>query len=269
MRKATSVTALVTLFAIALLLVASPLSGQEKAEETEPGWITKSFQVKHVKVEQLHSLFQNLPSKLRSDRELGILVVYAPPQTMAFIDDTIAQLDVPAQEPASQSNVKLTVYLLGGTRQESTDSEVIPVLEPVVNELRQRFPYHSYRLLESAVLRLRSNSKGEASGTIPGFLPDQHSSTPTLYTIRADLRGVSTGVRERKISLGGFSLSIRLPIITSLKGTPPERTQLQYQDIGIDTQLDIREGETVVVGKAGVQGTVDGVFLILRADLVD
>jgi hypothetical protein len=266
MRKTTAVLGRVTLI-LAMLSVGPAVFGQDKQASGQE-WVAQSFRVKHIEVEKLHSLFGNLKATLTSDPELGLLVVQGPPQTVAFIQETIAKLDLPSQKPTHKSNVTITIYLLGAGREPSGDPELVPVLQPVVNELRERFPYKSYRLLESAVLRVRSNSKGEASGIIPRFLPESLPSTPaTFYAVSAALDGVTSGDGGRMIALNELRLSVRLPIFTSPEGA--ERRQFQYQEIGMGTNLDIREGEMVVVGKAGVQGAVDGIFLVLRAEVVD
>ena len=267
MRMQTTRTLPRLLVALVLFFVcAQTVVGQEE-KETRDDWRTESFRTQHVNVQKLRQLFGNLPGSLRHDEELGILVVHAPPQTMSFIQETIAELDVPARRPTNPANVEITAYLLGASRQTFEHSEMISTLQPVVKELRERFPYQGYRLLESTVLRARSHSGGEASGVIPGFLPAQAGANPATYRLEVDLKAILPRSGKSTVSLGGIRLSMRVPIVTSPEGA--ERLQFYYQEIGINTDLDIPEGETVVVGKAGVQGAADGIFLILQANVVD
>jgi len=266
-RKALSFARVIA--ALLILLVVPTAFGEDEKENRED-WLFQSFHVKYTNTDQLYELFYPLPGELRASRELGLLVVHAPPQTMAFISDTIAKLDVPSQKPTGTANVELMVYLLGAAvKGSNSDNDVVRPLQAVVDELRKRFPYDNYRLLESAVLRVRSNSQGEASGFLRGSMTPALASVSSTYDLKVALDKVEPGTGSRLISLRDFRFGVRLPVATSPEGTPPERLQYQYQQVGINTQIDIREGEMVVVGKAGVQGAFDGIFVVLRAEVVD
>ncbi len=272
MRKATSVTALVTLFAIVLALVASPLVGQEKPKETGPGWITQSFKVQHVELDRLRDLFWNLPGSTRVDDELGLLIAHAPEQTMQFIQETIAKLDVPSLEAPQKPTVEITGYLLGAGRQpaEAEDVAMMPLaLQPVVKELQEKFPYGSYRVLDSTIIRVRAHESGQTQGLIPNFLPEPLSAHTARYDLIVALGGITPSGDRRGIELRQVQLQGRIPIVVSPAGTPPQQVTTNHADFRINTAMDIREGETVVVGKAGVQGAVDGIFLVLKAKVVD
>ena len=45
-------------------------------------------------------------------------------------------------------------------------------------------------------------------------------------------------------------------------------SQVQNYDIGIQTDVDLREGQKVVVGKSNIESTDSALFVILTAKLV-
>lgn len=272
MRKGTSFVAFLALWAIALLAVATPLAGQEKAKETGPGWITQSFKVQHVSLDKLRTLFRDLPGSTRTDNELGLLIVHAPEQTMSFVQETIAKLDVPSVEAPRKPTVEFTGYLLGAGREPPTAEDVAmmpAVLQPVVKELQDKFPYKSYRLLESTTIRVRAHEQGQVDGLIPRFLPEPLRGQPANYNLLVDVGGVRPRADGSEIELRQVVLVGQVPIVISPEGTPPQQTSISKAGFTVRTTLAIREGQTIVVGKAGVQGIVDGIFLVLRADVVD
>ena len=247
----------------ALALCASGAFGKEK-QVPESEWASKMIKLEHINPSSVYDLFQRLPGNLQTDSELGLMVVYGPPSTLEFVEEAVKQLDVPSARPAQSKNrnVEITAWLVGASRTDDSGSEIPPLLRPVVTQLRERFPYQGYRLLETASLRLRTRSRER--GSIAGLIPDLavEGTAPASYGLRVHLNAIQSTPSGQTISINEVDLSARIPVRTS------ERTSIQM-DIGIETQIDLPVGKTVVVGKAGVRGVVDGIFLVLHANIVD
>ena len=269
MRKTNSIAAVAVLLVVVLFLVAAPLLGQEKVKETGPGWITQSFKVQHISLGKLRTLFRDLPGSTRTDSELGLLIVHAPPQTMSFVQETIAKLDVPSLEAPRKPTVEFTGYILGAARQPLTGEDVAmmpPVLRPVVKELQNKFSYRSYRVLDSTIIRVRAGERGVVEGLIPNFLPQPLNMHTANYGLTLTLGSVVPSGDNSTIALRHVELGGQVPIVMSPEGTPSPQVGISRVSFKIQTTMAMREGETVVVGKAGVQGAVDGIFLVLRLD---
>ena len=69
----------------------------------------------------------------------------------------------------------------------------------------------------------------------------------------------STGKRVR---IDGLHLGAKIPIKSGLNN-------INYIDTGINTDLDVREGQKVVVGKATVDSSNNALFLVLTVRVVD
>jgi hypothetical protein len=65
-----------------------------------------------------------------------------------------------------------------------------------------------------------------------------------------------------------FGLEIPMPV-----GPPPpdnsKPRSVQYRTIGLSSNMDIRDGQYVVVGKSGLGDSNDALVLVLTAKVVD
>lgn len=258
-RQATIWIRTAIIMAALALCVTGAFGEQKQAPESDP--VTKILKLEHVDPDSVPKLLGHLPVRLRSDSELGLLVVHGPPSTVEFVEKSVKQIDAPTGRSASR-NVEITAYLVGASRTDDSGSEVPPLLRPVVTQLRERFPYQGYRLLETASLRLRTRSRERSS--IAGLIPDLavEGTAPASYGLRVHLNAIQSTPSGQTISINEVDLVARIPVRTS------ERSSIQM-DIGIETQIDLPVDKTVVVGKAGVRGVVDGIFLVLHANIVD
>ena len=261
---------IVILIATLALLCINPGRADEKEKDdhnNQQGWVTKMIKLEHVDPDNVYSLLMSLPVKLRIDSELGFMVVYGAPAMVEFVEKTVEELDVPSErfdagDRPEARNIEITAYLLGASRSSEAGSNVIPLLEGVVAELRRRFPYEGFRLLETTSIRLRPGSR-DSSG-ISGLIPDLaiEGANPATYNLAMRLRSVRSTRDGHDISMRHVALQAHLPV-------PTAGGKHTYTNLNIETQLDMQAGKTVVVGKAGVQGVVEGIFLILQATVVD
>ncbi len=242
----------------ALVLCASGAFGEEK-QTPESDWVTKMIKLEHIDPNSVDDLFRNIPVSVRTDSQLGLLVVHGDPSTMEFVEKTVKQLDVPSARPENR-NVEITAFLVGATRAGDSGSEVAPLLRAVVAQLRERFPYQGYRLLETASVRLRPRKMSSISGSIPDLAVE--GADPATYEFNVRLNAIQPAPSGHTISVNEVGLAAQIPVRTSTGSLTGSRIRIQ-------TQMDLPAGKTVVVGKAGVQGVVDGIFLVLQANTVD
>jgi hypothetical protein len=79
------------------------------------------------------------------------------------------------------------------------------------------------------------------------------------------------------IRINNFRFGIRVPYSVgsfqpqqpSAGNAPLAGTQFQFQDVGFHTNLDVREGQKVVVGKNQLPGAGHGFVLVVSARTVD
>lgn len=191
------------------------------------------------------------------------IVVRAPQPVIDIVEAVVAQLDV----ASVRANVEITVQLLYGSAAADQGGPIPAELQPIVEQLQSLFSYKSYRLQDSLLLRGGDGRDIEASGLLPSGNTDLNQ--PTIYQLRFQPHVTANGDAPR-ILLQNLRFSARVPIVTgttrSESGTV--NSQFQYIDSGINTDLELREGQRTVVGKSSV-GTEDAMILVVSAKVVE
>jgi hypothetical protein len=204
------------------------------------GDVQKVFTLKHVRVDDMARVLSVFPAEI-SGMERGtmhVLSVSAAPAVVAAIEETIKRLDLPS--PPIRS-VELTAYLLecstagdGGT--VATD------LQDVVAQLKRTFNY---------------------SGCV---------SSRTLFTRAAD--GSRIQLDSREGSAGMYSLNGMLLVDSSEPTVVIRIRQLNFSTSGpsqggrLTGDIDIRDGQKVVLGRLGSTESGKHQIVVLAAKLV-
>ena len=210
------------------------------------------------------------------DRETHALAIRADPSKWPAIEDAIQRLDVPAAVPR---NVEISVYFLVAGKDLAQGGPLNGDVEPVVAQLRRTFSYAEYRVLDTLMLRTRVGQVAEASGSLaagrsrvmgaeaksPAARPGEASvsvvrGAPIVTQVK--LRAASVDP-DGKIHLDNVRAGMRLPVASDNKGS------FNYIDTGINTDIDVKDGQKVVIGKSSYEGPDRAVFLVLTAKLLD
>jgi hypothetical protein len=223
-----------------------------------PADILKIVEVQHADVAGLLRVLQPVSGGLvsmASDAGKKVIVLRGSPDGVAVIEDAIKRLDVPPPpSPAAKPalNVELTVYLLHGAMKEVQDA-VPQDLAATTKQLHALFPYKSYRVLETFLLRSRDGEDSQVSGLLPA--------SGDTYNFHFK-PFVTPGPAPRQVRLNNLRLALRLRTAAITGADANNPNNFYYQDSGISTDLDAREGQKTVVGKSNLSGT-DGDALIL------
>jgi hypothetical protein len=250
----------------ALLLIALPLAAQEAKKEDEKitaqsaaPWVQKLFLLKYAdpaKVADLLRVF-NASVSLNSDMH-ALAVKTTPGPSMAAIEEAIQRLDVPS---AASKNIEMTAYLLIGGETAGTEPSAMPKeLDGVVAQLKNAFAFKSYRLLDILALRTRVGQRASNSSLGRPIQVDMGtSSAPPTTQFRINSAGI--GSDETTVRIDGLNLQSRIPVATSGQG------QFVYQDVGLQADVDIKQGQKVVIGRVSVAESA--LFLVLTAQVVN
>ena len=205
------------------------------------------FVLKYADARDLASVLAVFGYGIKADRDLHVLAVSAPAETIAAIEDAIKRLDVPSAAP---KDINLTAYLVLAS--ERADVNEVPAeLQPVTKELRGIFAYKSFRMLDTILVRTQPGTAGHAKGVIGSTGPDA-SKTPYEFVVRPS--AVTDDPGGRLIRLDTLSLSLRVP---------------GGMDAGINTEITIREGQKVVVGKSNLGAADQALILVVTAKVAE
>lgn len=229
------------------------------AQTPEPQKPTQRiYEIKYGDVTQVLGVCSNLRlTNTRFSESLRTISAYGPTEELDQMGECIKRIDAIRPAPTSRNvEIVATMMLLSP---KGTAGEAVPAdLEPVVKQLKAIFGFNDFRILETAILRNREGMKGETIGlaTNPG------SGQPSSYQLRYLSATVSKGEKATVIRLDDVRFNMRMTY-TANNGS------MQNSDIGFNTNLDIREGQKVVVGKAKIDGSDNALVLVISARAVE
>jgi hypothetical protein len=239
---------------LAVLLLALPLAAQDNPKPAV-AVIQKLIPLKYADPRTVTELLRIFDVTIISNTELHALAVKGSPQTMQAVEEAIARIDTPAAAP---KDIDLTIHLLVGSDAEGNFGSPLPKdVEQVASQLKNNFPFKSYRQLDVITLRTRSGQRAgtESSG---GFMQFGSITKPVVTTISLN-----------SSSIGADGTTIRIDQLRSNSRIPVESNpgNFNWQELSLNTDLDIKEGQKVVVGRMGMNRE-QALFLVLTARIV-
>ncbi|MBL8207769.1 MAG: hypothetical protein JNM09_26285 [Blastocatellia bacterium] len=229
-------------------------TNNEPAKEDPSKFQVKLFEVKHkfpnTLVNAIAALGSGRPgSRIDPNNELKTITVRDLPENIAAIEAALKRLDVPDPAPIS---IQLQIYLIAAS-DEAGDSTPFPKeIDPVLTQLKATLRYKHYRFVDTFLNRVNDGGSIESSGTkqaITGGNPVFMQCKMSSVRLATD----STG--NQAIRIGRFNFGLRVPLQTR----PGE---IQYQDIGINTELSLSEGGLYVVGTTNM-GAADSAMIVV------
>ncbi len=154
------------------------------------------------------------------------------------------------------------MYLLEASREPPAAAASIPPdLQPTVTQLRNVFAYQNFQLLDTAVLRSRSGQMAQMNGVL-SFGKDETAPYHLRLrpTVQADERTRSIRIDDLRFSTQRADQPAfpRLPALLQ-----------KAAEASIIADIDVKEGQKVVVGKTGLEGTQRALILVLSGKIVD
>ena len=222
--------------------------------------VQKVFAIKHAEVNAIGQTIRVFPVDVRENPKLRVIAVSGPPALMPTIEETIRRLDVP---PPAPQNVELTVYLLLGSDQEG--GSVVPELDGVVKQLKTTFAFKGFRTIDTLVVRSRDKQSADVKG-LANF--DTDIPNPSAYVFGYRAATVLSDDKGRSIRVDGLRFSAKVVV---KKKSEAFSSVVAYDalDAGFGTDVDVREGQKVVVGKAAVGGTNTALILVITAKVLE
>lgn len=235
---------------LALALLALPVMAQD-APKPAPRPIEKLVRLKYADPQKISRLLNYFGVLMTWDSEMKVLAVHGTPEQIAAVEEAIKQLDVAGAAP---KNIELTVYFVVGSDRENLEGNPVPQdLQNVITQLKNAFTFKNYRMLDMLTLRTRSGVGAETTGQLSA------SQLPSLTTFK--VRSASVG-EDGAIRIDGLHAGLRIIIASS-------QQKYDYADTGLSADVDVKEGQKVVVGRTSMAGPDKALFLILMAQVIN
>jgi len=239
-----------------VILLTAPLMAQDDKPATPPPpRVQKLFILKYADPQSLFEILRIFDSSMIPNVQMHALAVTATPQGMQSIEQAIAQLDTPAY---ATKNIDLTMQLVVGSDADGSSGAPLPKdLEPVVTQLRSAFPFKNYRLLDVLTIRARERQRASTDSS-GGAMQFGNVSKPVSSSF--GINSSSIGPDGTTVRLDGLRAQSRIPIETA-------PGQFNGQDLNLSTDVDIKDGQKVVIGRHGINRE-QALFLVLSARVV-
>jgi hypothetical protein len=224
------------------------------------GLKNRVFEVKYRDPDSLVSVLKLLGSGIGAmsvSNEYNTITVRDFPENIATIEEAIKRLDTPA--PPSPG-IEFHVHILIATNALAASSNQYPTeVNDVVKQLQATLNYKNYSLMTSAVLRTKEGQQGVENKGVADFklvTEGAARNSPIIYVYSARMIKLDGAAPNASIQIGKFNFNMRIPIETS-PGV------INYEGVGFESPVNIREGERVVVGTTTMQDK--GLIVVLSA----
>jgi hypothetical protein len=219
--------------------------------------------VRSEDADQIAELLRNFEVIVRTSRQLGLITIAGIRERVARAEQAVREIEkLTMRTPASVAkDIDLTVHFLGIVDKET--AAVPPALREVVAELKKTFPFPGYELMETVALRARVGQAARVEGLLPQELSGQVP--PKKYDLRVQVAGIEPRESTSQIRFEHIQATIRFPLPTA----PGQPNSYYFESAEISTALEVPDGKTVVVGKAGSTGDSKGYLLVLTAKVVN
>ncbi len=233
--------------------------GQEKDAPQKPpeSRAVKVIQLKYADPGRIRQLLSSFGGTIQADEQMKVLAVTGSPALVQAVAEAVEKLDVPT---SPTKNVELTAYFLVATPQPTQATDLPPELNEVATQLKKVMNFRGFRLLNSTIVRTRDGELALIEGAA-GQPPSRAD-----FSLRINRVDIGAGEKEPTIHLRGLRFSI------SASPTPSEGKLLSTEKASsaqIATDINVPEGQKVVVGKTSFEISDNAVVLVLTARVVD
>ncbi len=229
----------------------------------------KVFDVRYADVNALTGMLNDMRRGSSPDRAIpqpdlhAIAVEAYTPAFLQSAEELIRRYDVPAMSVGQNHDFEIVAYILVAGRTPVIGEALPADLENVAKHLKETFGYTDVKLVDSALEHAREGRDALVKGNVNGV--SDGATQPSSYEMTHRLIRYEPGGQKGSIALYGFQFKLRLAYMASSQTA----SVMQWQDVVFQTDLNIPEGQSVVVGKSKV-GTEDkSLVLVVKARTIE
>jgi len=174
-------------------------------------------------------------------------------------------------------NLDTQLYLILATNRDVDEGRIPPALDPIMKRLREPLPFKHYSLAGTFLNRVKNNGRLDVSWVgSPFMFPSAATATvatltPTFNNFGALVRLATDAGGNDVVRMNELRFGAQVPIMTgqlapSNASFPSARVaSVQYQSIGLRTDISMREGAPVIAGTLNVGPQGDAIVVAVSA----
>lgn len=247
---------------VAVLMLSLAINGlaqvEKKSEEVEKG-----FELKHLQGDRANRAIQFVTgimtgrARIHWDPVLHEVVIIGNADHVAHAEELLRKFDVPeVRKPAK--TFEFTIYLVGAYVDPARirGGPMPTDLDSVVKEMRSAFAYRGFGLLDAVPVSARTSS---GHTEYNGILPRAAVGTTIMYFYKIFIESPQLLEDGKTVLTPAFRFTVDIPSPAS--GAKAGET-------GIASDLTVREGQKVVLGKIRLDDGDSAVFLVVTVKIV-
>jgi hypothetical protein len=241
----------------------TPVAAKAAAPEARKRQV-KVFDIKYASPDALADMVNDLrhgssPDKAIPQPSLHAIAVEA--YSTAFLQsaqELIQRFDVPEMSVAQNHDFEIVAHILAASRTPIAGDALPKELEAAAKQLKETFGYTDVKLVDSAIEHCREGRDAFTKGNVSGL--SDGAVAPSSYEMTHRIVRYEPGAKSGSVTLYGFQFKLRLAYQPAGQTTGPT----QWQDVTFQTDLNIPEGQSVVVGKSKIGTEEKSVVLVLQ-----
>jgi len=206
---------------------------------------------------------------------LCAIVIFAGAQAALAQESTTSQKSANALPREDETNLDIQLFVILATNREVEDGKLPNALQPVISRLHDSMNFKHYSLAASLLNRVRHNGRLEtlwvggpmlAPVSSPMGNPSFNEFTAGRVRFEKDANG------REVIQMIEFRFGSRVPIITAQPTTTNASTNvpggfpvINYQPVGLRTDISLSEGVPVIAGTLYVGPSGDAIIVVVSA----
>src|SRR6266550_3526220 len=198
----------------------------------------------------------------------AVLTMMAP---AAFCQESNQPVRLASRD--DETNLDTQLYLILATNRETEDGKIPLALDSVMKRLHESLTFKHYSLAGTFVNRVRNGGRLDVSWVGGPFLVPANSMTsnPSFSQFTALVKLAADQAGLEVVRMNDFKFGARVPIVTSPNGmiatsaTGVALAAVNYEPIGLRTDISMREGVPVIAGTLNMGPSGDAIVVVITA----
>ena len=169
------------------------------------------------------------------------------------------------------TNLDTQLYLILATNRDIDERKGPASLDPIMKRLGESLSFKHFSLSGTFLNRVRNNGRLDVSWVGgPFYVPTSSmTSNPTFSQFTALVKLITEDNRE-VVRMTDFRFGLRVPIVTGQPGPTSASTAavlpvVNYEPIGLRTEISMREGVLVIAGTLYMGPSGDALVVVVSA----
>ena len=221
--------------------------------------VTKVVDIHYSDRDRLANLVQSKSVNIKFDPQAKFVVLQGEKAEVEAIEEILKKIDLPPL------NMEFTFELISGSKSAGKTTELPAALGGVAKEMKSLFGFQSVTLIDTTTIRMQDGKDSYANGVLPSILTADANPPKAAYSINIRQAGSNGTKGSRLVRIAELRFNAKIPFSSSFGAN----TQFLFSEMGIQTGLDMKEGQRVVVGKVGMDSGSNPFFLVVSCKVVE